>query len=549
MRCRLALGAILFALEGVVAAKCSTDACFRAVTSIGKGRNGPADCSSFFRVTVTPATRTITTSVTITTTTKPSSTTTRSSSSSTRHSSTSTRTTSTIPAKKGPPKPPRHHVPREVEYEAFDGPEYHALEERQVTASPTSIPPYASKCSAKGAYSSACSCLRVSHATTTAPGKTTTKTVTVTKTTGVITSTSRTLNGTSSSTNTTASRSSTSTSSSLHSTSSTESSGSHSSSSTSRTTGSIFTNSTQTTAKSTSSAPFTNSTTTIYVISSTTVLTTSGPPWGNSSTITTTSANGTTGFHWNSTVSATLNTTRPSYWNSTTRFPSKTLTNTTHPIWSNSSMPTLTLNTTSFHWPNTTHFPTTSFNSTSVRWPNMTHTANTTTPRWHNTTSTPTSSPTPTIDTTCGKTVSPFAVQIAQPGGTFDGWFLNLVGNSVLFTNSRSSASQFSVEATGHLCVVGYSDEDDHPSIGAVGIHDPSSDVWLLRRQTLDSLNGDYAAVTCSKGSGMLSCAANTTNPATHWLACGIQLDLSTDGGSTVPINGRNCTSVELKIT
>jgi len=189
-------------------------------------------------------------------------------------------------------------------------------------------------------------------------------------------------------------------------------------------------------------------------------------------------------------------------------------------------------------------------NSTSVRWPNTTQRANATATasRWSNVTTTPTATPNPTIDTTCGETVSPFSLKVSQSGGKFDGWFLYRVGNNLLFTSTQSSAGSFSVEATGHLCQVGYLDEDSRPRIAAVGIHDPSSDVWLVRRQTLDSLVSDYAAVVCTKDGGSLNCAANTTNPANHWLGCGLQLDLSTDGGQTVPVNGRNCTSIQLAI-
>ena len=47
---------------------------------------------------------------------------------------------------------------------------------RQVTATPTSIPAYASACSGTARYSSACSCIGVTHTTTTAAAPTTTTT-------------------------------------------------------------------------------------------------------------------------------------------------------------------------------------------------------------------------------------------------------------------------------------------------------------------------------------------------------------------------------------
>ena len=137
---------------------------------------------------------------------------------------------------------------------------------------------------------------------------------------------------------------------------------------------------------------------------------------------------------------------------------------------------------------------------------------------------------------------------MSQPGGRFDGWFLSRIGNGLLFTSARSAAGSFSVEASGHLCAVGYVDADDRPAIAAVGVHDPSSNVWLLQRRTLDAYSDDYAAVVCTTGGGALSCAANATNPARHWLGCGLQLDLSTDDGATVPVGGLNCTSIDLQM-
>ncbi len=168
--------------------------------------------------------------------------------------------------------------------------------------------------------------------------------------------------------------------------------------------------------------------------------------------------------------------------------------------------------------------------------------------RWLKTTFTPTAAPTPTVDTSCGKTASPFALQVSQPNGKFDWWFLYLSGNGLLFTNIRSASSSFSVEATGHLCVVGYLDEMSRPPIAAVGTHDPSSNVWLVRQKTLDDLSDDYAAVKCTTTGGTLSCAAYTTDSSSHWLGCGIQLDLSTDSGGTVPVGGINCTSIGLEV-
>ncbi|KAK5659593.1 hypothetical protein OQA88_795 [Cercophora sp. LCS_1] len=317
-----------------------------------------------------------------------------------------------------------------------------------------------------------------------------------------------------------------------------------------------------------------NGTSVVYVLSETTVYHTRQPLWTHTVAAAVSSENSSTVRFQNSTSSAGQNVTSAGTvsGNRTTSgwlnisSTSLILGTGTRPIWLNTSMPSLKPNTTTGRWLNTTFSTPTALanftsvrwpnstttallsNSTSVRWPNTTMHANTTAPRWANTTTTPTATPTPTVDTTCGETVSQFAVQVSQPGGTFDSWFLLLIGNSLLFTNTRSSASSFSVEGSGHLCVVGYVDEKEYPAIAAVGVHDASSNVWLLRRRTLDSLPDDYTPVKCSSDEASLRCSADMTSQAAHWLSCGLQLDLSTDGNPTVPVGGRNCTSISLKV-
>ncbi|KAK3357868.1 hypothetical protein B0T25DRAFT_173385, partial [Lasiosphaeria hispida] len=272
------------------------------------------------------------------------------------------------------------------------------------------------------------------------------------------------------------------------------------------------------------------------------------PSWNSSVAITVWPVNATTSLKPNATTASPpfSNTTSGQWFNASTTTP--LLLNTTRPIWLNTSTPTLAPNTTTGRWLNTTAVPTIQANTTSVRWPNATVLANaTTTLRWMNTTSASTANPTPTLDASCGETATPFALQVSQPDGKFDGWFLSLVGSGVLFTSVRSSASAFSVEASGHLCVVGHLDRDKRPYIAAVETREPSSSVWLLQPRSLDSLNGGYAAVKCMNEGGSLSCTANTTEAASHWLGCGLQLDLSTDGGGTVPVRGLNCTSIDLR--
>lgn len=57
-----------------------------------------------------------------------------------------------------------------------------AIEQRQVTVQPSSVPTYASACSGTVRYSSACSCWGITAKTTTAPTPLTTTTKTVTAT-------------------------------------------------------------------------------------------------------------------------------------------------------------------------------------------------------------------------------------------------------------------------------------------------------------------------------------------------------------------------------
>ncbi|KAB5566245.1 hypothetical protein GE09DRAFT_1106038 [Coniochaeta sp. 2T2.1] len=130
-------------LSGVLATtpnptQCNANNCARAVTGTRSGKmpavsSRQADCSSFMKVTVTPATSTATSTTTVT-------------------------VTSIMPNKRD------------------------NLAIRQVTVVPSSIPAYASDCSSAAAYSSACSCWGITATTTTAPTPVTTITVTTTVT-------------------------------------------------------------------------------------------------------------------------------------------------------------------------------------------------------------------------------------------------------------------------------------------------------------------------------------------------------------------------------
>ncbi|KAK3504452.1 hypothetical protein B0T13DRAFT_498853 [Neurospora crassa] len=188
---------------------------------------------------------------------------------------------------------------------------------------------------------------------------------------------------------------------------------------------------------------------------------------------------------------------------------------------------------------------------------------------------TPSAKPTATKDLTCGETSTPFSLRVSQPGGTFDKWFVHLVGNGLLFTSSQSQASSFSVEKTGHLCAVGYTVERGGPRIAAVGFGvagsrngtgsgdgDGDGDgggrkgvrgegpVWMLRQEILKVYSEDYKALECTKWEGGLSCGVgNSTNDAvgSGLVGCGLQLSLGRDI-IDVGYGGLNCSAVGLEV-
>ncbi|KAK3369659.1 hypothetical protein B0T24DRAFT_681657 [Lasiosphaeria ovina] len=538
-------------------------------------------------VTVTPATRTYTTTRTVT----------------------STNRNATITAEKARATA----AERELGYRGFDEFAFgRALEDRQLTATATSTPAYASPCSSVAAFSSACSCLGISHATTTVAAELTTSTFTLTKTVANATvppfpanhtllrnSTAARFGKTASSKSlpkgkqptklTTASKPATAV---AYHTTGTDTRGRLGGSdgkpskfsSSSASTGSLGDGGATKSSLNNSTASLSADSTapTIHVLNTTTITTTIPAPfWANTTSPASLASNSTYGRYVNSSTAAPVtssanatsyrklnatvidlparNTTAAAKWlNATGPGSGLLLANSTRPVWLNTSMPTQAANSTAGRWLNTTATATPANTTTTARWLNTTAFANTTTAtaRWLNTTttrwlntSTPTSTPTATTDSSCGETASPFALQVAQPGGVFDGWFVALSGDGLLFT--RGGGSAFSVEASGHLCAVGLLDGDGRPAVAAVGKRerDPSSAVWLLQQGMLAALGDSYSAVRCVAAGELVCAAANVTGtPARHWLGCGIQLDLSTDEGAVVPARGLNCTALALKV-
>ncbi|KAK4443776.1 hypothetical protein QBC34DRAFT_443124 [Podospora aff. communis PSN243] len=541
-----------------LAEECASNPCLHAVTATASSqKNATADCISFFAIE--PETRTVTKTVT------------------------ANSTTPRLPAKtnKTTKSSGQSSENRESEYQPFDNLQYgQALEESK------QIPEYASECTAATDYSSACSCLGVSTPPTSSRSTMTViATVTVTAFNG---------NGTAPFGNSTAPFRNTTSASSptariLHAGKSSAKPPSKSSGkqgkaagkSTGKATGKVTGKTTgktagkatgkwtgkstgkstgKTTSKTSSSVALpgvgqqgsstigsSSGLPTVYVVNATTTVITSSQRWANTSLPSSLHTNS-TGRYWNSTASSTANltstinslhTSNATHWlnASSTHLP---LTNTTHPIWLNTSLPTFTPNTT-VRWPNTTTLP--NLNQTaSVRWPNTTslpHLNSTTSVRWPNSTlrasntSTPTTTPTPLpYPTTCGEDTPPFHLQLSFPDSPFNDWFVSLVGNNLLFTRNLTASSTFSVEPSGHLCVVGYVDSDGIPAVGSVERRVGVGVVYLLRKRTVEGLEGDYGVLSCAREGGGVECEVRSGEGAggRSWVGCGIQLGLGKKG-------------------
>lgn len=194
------------------------------------------------------------------------------------------------------------------------------------------------------------------------------------------------------------------------------------------------------------------------------------------------------------------------------------------------SLPTRVVNTTVDTPTTTTARPTLSSNSTTGIYSNTSATT----------------SPTRVLDTSCGGTAAPFSLQVSQPGDLFDGWYAALSGDGVLFTPARSSATSFSVEGSGHLCAVGQRGEFGYPIVAVVTNLTDSGAVWLLDGRRAAAFSEDYVPVECQRGGGgELACAAGATR---HWLGCGLQLDLSSQAGGSVVVDGLNCSAISLEV-
>ncbi|CAD0110934.1 unnamed protein product, partial [Aureobasidium uvarum] len=170
----LALSSFAAALTTTSSMVCNADLCLRSIRATntpGRAAQGVADCSSFLRVTVTPATYTSTSTVTVesvsvTTTT-----------STNTNTATTTQTVYSVFGGSVITPAPRATVqkrdlriasPSTVSDKIIAALPISNLEKRQQTVRPVAIPAYASPCSGAVRYSSACSCVGATATTITA---------------------------------------------------------------------------------------------------------------------------------------------------------------------------------------------------------------------------------------------------------------------------------------------------------------------------------------------------------------------------------------------
>ncbi|KAH9890847.1 hypothetical protein F4778DRAFT_371100 [Xylariomycetidae sp. FL2044] len=269
------------------------------------------------------------------------------------------------------------------------------------------------------------------------------------------------------------------------------------------------------------------------------------------------------------------------------------------PHFSNSTSPatTLLLNATSSAPPflNSTSLPLTNATASSSTAPFLNTTtsstiaANTSTPM-----------PTPTIDRTCDTSSSSsdtrgaFRLRVSQPsGGMFDGWYLKMSGDAIIFTpppspspssssysstaNNNNNGTLFNViPSSGHLCAVGYTGTKGNAVIGiaqnitttssssfsssttntTIPGQEEGSAVYFIDAGVLADIGDQgYAALVCGtpgdgtgdgeEGDTELGCREGRKE---FWVGCGIGLDISSAGedGGTAVVDGWECTGIGL---
>ncbi|RYO84978.1 hypothetical protein DL762_005389 [Monosporascus cannonballus] len=166
-----------------------------------------------------------------------------------------------------------------------------------------------------------------------------------------------------------------------------------------------------------------------------------------------------------------------------------------------------------------------------------------------------TSAPTPTVtsDNPCGRQVAdPFAVRVAQPDGVFDGWFLRLSAAAIIFARTRESATQFGIASEGEaggggrLCTQGQGRVGSETLIAVAenGTDVTGGAVYFIDAQTLAAVGGlGYAPLRCAAAGEELACAEGAKE---FLVACGLGLEITSDGDGVAEIGGWNWTAVAL---
>ncbi|KAI1261533.1 hypothetical protein F5Y18DRAFT_401546 [Xylariaceae sp. FL1019] len=194
---------------------------------------------------------------------------------------------------------------------------------------------------------------------------------------------------------------------------------------------------------------------------------------------------------------------------------------------------------------------------------NHTRFANTTTSvRYSNTSTTTTPTPTPTPEQTCDDSAPLFAVQIGQPGGMFDGWYLKLSGDAGIFVPSLNLSTAFNVGESGHLCTfldsgAAVAVAENYTTtattngtmaidgIAATTSGSEGSTVWFVDAGLLLNYTSlGYASLDCDVGDGgAIACEQGMKR---FWTGCGLGLDITADGDGSAVVGGWNCTGLTL---
>ena len=156
------------------------------------------------------------------------------------------------------------------------------------------------------------------------------------------------------------------------------------------------------------------------------------------------------------------------------------------------------------------------------------------------------SSPSPTIDRNCGESTAHFAVQVTQPGGKLDGWYLKLSGDAIIFTPSQELSTQFSVEDNGHLCPIGHVGTHGNAVIAIAenATEITGGAVYFIDPEVLEDIDElGYAALECELDGEALACVQGHKR---YWVGCGLGLDITSVGDRETDIGGMDCTAITL---